>query len=402
MNLNKENLSHSFPEVSDKQIGLVIKYQEKFSLTLENLKCLNPDCNKIRAWNSSSTNFKYCCSKECTKQMKKEIDIIRIQKQLGIKSSNDSIKKRKETNSKKTELEKKEIQKKREETCLLKYGVRNQNQCESIIQKRKQTLSLIPKKIKENRIEKGKSTYFNRTGYSHPLSNPKNRKKINPNYTHITNFENWDDKDFWINNFITDNNYFNYHKVMLYFNCGQPAAHNQVRKLGIKYTSTGGISFQEQVIVDYLRGYLELIVIQNDRTILKPMELDIWLPELNLAIEWNGTYWHSYHETIGTSPNQLDQDYNQRRHQAKSSACLENGIRLLHLYEDLNSDNWMEVIDNFLVYEPELEALEFDLDSGCYPLGLEFDIIEPESRMVLKDRTIWNSGRIKLKEKNDN
>lgn len=33
-------------------------------------------------------------------------------------------------------------------------------------------------------------------------------------------------------------------------------------------------------------------VLENDRTVIKPKELDIYLPELKLALEYNGEYWH--------------------------------------------------------------------------------------------------------------
>lgn len=34
-------------------------------------------------------------------------------------------------------------------------------------------------------------------------------------------------------------------------------------------------------------------IIRNDRQLIKPYELDILIPELNLAFEFNGDYWHS-------------------------------------------------------------------------------------------------------------
>ena len=34
-------------------------------------------------------------------------------------------------------------------------------------------------------------------------------------------------------------------------------------------------------------------ILRNDRKVIKPYELDILVPELNLAFEFNGIYWHS-------------------------------------------------------------------------------------------------------------
>jgi hypothetical protein len=383
-----------YPEASELQIRAAIKYQDKFSLTLENLKCLNPDCNKMRVWNQSSTNFKYCCSSVCTKIMLPEINKNRGLKRKGIKQSEDQILKRKLSYSL---LDQKAINKKREETCLKRFGVPNQNQNPEVLIKRKKTVSEKPTETKRKSYILAKETYFQKTGYGHHFSNPNVRiKKNNSNYKHYADFKHWDDKDFWINNFITESNNFDYIKCMNHFNCKQPAAHNQIKKLGIEYVKIGATSLQEQAIIPYLES-LGVSAVANDRTIIPNQELDIWIPSLKLAIEWNGSYWHSYHETLGTSPQQLDYDFCKYRHQRKALACLEAGIRLLQLYEDINLSNWEEQIDKFIVYDPDTAIDIYDLDSGCYPLGADYKILEPESRIVLKDRVLWTAGKLKSK-----
>lgn len=59
----------------------------------------------------------------------------------------------------------------------------------------------------------------------------------------------------------------------------------------------------------------------NDRSILYPYELDIYIPSKNLAIEFNGDYWHS----------DLFKDFDY--HQNKTNNCAEKGIRLIHIFE---------------------------------------------------------------------
>ena len=34
-------------------------------------------------------------------------------------------------------------------------------------------------------------------------------------------------------------------------------------------------------------------LIQNDRNLIKPYQLDIIIPKIKLAIQFNGLYWHS-------------------------------------------------------------------------------------------------------------
>lgn len=50
-------------------------------------------------------------------------------------------------------------------------------------------------------------------------------------------------------------------------------------------------SFFEKQIYEYVHS-INPSAIQNDRTQIKPFELDVYLPDLNLAFECNGEYWH--------------------------------------------------------------------------------------------------------------
>jgi len=62
--------------------------------------------------------------------------------------------------------------------------------------------------------------------------------------------------------------------------------------------------------------------IQSDRTILNGKELDIYIPDKNIAIEFNGIYWHS-------ELNGKDKNY----HLNKTQQCKKKGIQLIHIFE---------------------------------------------------------------------
>lgn len=62
---------------------------------------------------------------------------------------------------------------------------------------------------------------------------------------------------------------------------------------------------------------------RRDRTLIKPLELDIVIPDHNLAIEFNGLIWHS--EMYGK-----DKTY----HINKTKLCNDAGFRLVHIWED--------------------------------------------------------------------
>ena len=74
------------------------------------------------------------------------------------------------------------------------------------------------------------------------------------------------------------------------------------------------------------KKYIESIysgkLIFNTRKVISPLEIDIYIPDKNLAIECNGTFWHS-------SLNNCDENY----HYNKSIKCQKLGIKLIHIYE---------------------------------------------------------------------
>jgi hypothetical protein len=55
-----------------------------------------------------------------------------------------------------------------------------------------------------------------------------------------------------------------------------------------------GFSKAEKEIVEYIKSIYTGEIQENTRRIIPPKELDIYLPELKLAIEYNGTYFHGY------------------------------------------------------------------------------------------------------------
>lgn len=94
-------------------------------------------------------------------------------------------------------------------------------------------------------------------------------------------------------------------------------------RITIKYHNK---SVAEKSICDFLESH-NVQVVRNSRSIIPPFELDFYLPDYKVAIEFNGLYWHS--------------DWNVPRtyHQDKLEASNHNGIRLLTVFENEWSDN---------------------------------------------------------------
>jgi len=82
-------------------------------------------------------------------------------------------------------------------------------------------------------------------------------------------------------------------------------------------------SVAELEILDFVRSISQTTVLSGNRSQIFPLELDIYLPDQKIAIEYCGLYWHS--ELRGKH-----QDY----HLTKLRLCQEKGIRLVTIFED--------------------------------------------------------------------
>ena len=131
-------------------------------------------------------------------------------------------------------------------------------------------------------------------------------------------------------------------------------------ELDNKIKIVSGSSNAEIEIADYIKTIYNSTIIRNDRQVLGGKELDIYIPEKKLAIEFNGTYWHS---TI-----YKDKNY----HQQKTITCAKNDIRLIHIFEYEwinNQDKIKNYLYNILsnnqttVYARDCSVQEIDADT---------------------------------------
>lgn len=79
----------------------------------------------------------------------------------------------------------------------------------------------------------------------------------------------------------------------------------------------------ELELLEYIKSVYPKEVIHNDRTVLKPFELDVYLPEENIAFEFCGGLWHS--------TKFIKDKY---KHRNKYQSCEEKNIRLVTIFED--------------------------------------------------------------------
>jgi hypothetical protein len=99
-------------------------------------------------------------------------------------------------------------------------------------------------------------------------------------------------------------------------------------------------------------GNLNIEYIHSDWNIITPQELDFYIPSHNLAIEFDGIYWHSELQGKG-------KDY----HLSKTEKCLNKNINLLHIFENewvdpVKQSIWKSIIKDRLGLNEKIYANE--------------------------------------------
>jgi hypothetical protein len=236
-----------------------------------------------------------------------------------------------------------EIKKKIQETMLRLYGVTNPSQSPILRAKAQQTSQkhygiLNPRWAPEVQ-QKVKNTLMQSHAVMHPMQSPviaqrATLSRLQKKYSAET-LQKLVNPDFWQQEYVTSNKPL--YQIALELGSSpstvgrymaQVAPHIEVRE------NTQMHSFQEKVLQEWLEAELDLSFFPTtlkqimkdqgqDRDVNSRYTLDLYLPDKNLAIEYNGLYWHS----TDFHPDPL-------YHLKKTEACEALGIRLIHIWED--------------------------------------------------------------------
>lgn len=103
-----------------------------------------------------------------------------------------------------------------------------------------------------------------------------------------------------------------------------------------------GIVEQISKIASYpeeeIKKLLNKNVLKKDRSVLRPLEIDLFNKEKKIGIEYNGVFWHS--------EKHKEKDY----HFNKSVKAENKGVYLIHVFEDEWIKKNREGIENFLIH----------------------------------------------------
>ena len=294
-------------------------------------------CNKPTNYINFTRGYQLCCSIQCAA----------IEKGSKISKTKQSY----------TKEQRQQIKEKRENTCLKKYG----------------TISNLSTK---DNIEKAHSKESRRKAI-------KTRKKHIIDGTIIGQNvkQSWKTRNKQLQEFCIKNNctlitkliaqygqgFLSLELPRIYINKQNNAISNEYLPLIDEYFKTNQYSNKskaEQYIIDNL-NYNDTII-HNDRQVLKPKEIDIYIPKLKIGIEYNGIYWHSF-----------ERSQNKYIHRYKSIACKNLNIRLIHIFEFEDLDDQ--------IYKLNQLILGNDLFDNDFTKNSLLDIPKNEPNIIYKD-----------------
>jgi Ackermannviridae homing endonuclease len=226
-------------------------------------------------------------------------------------------------------LQNKEIKEKMLNTVKNKYGVDCVLKVDEIKEKAKQTNIErygVDNVFKLKEVQNNICKLFNKKYGGRPLNNVKIKEKmletLKITYKNkiLSSYEN-------IINYDFDNKVFTFEcEKCGKFEIKHTLLHNRTQSKTIICTKCNPINQQtsglEIQLLEFIKNNYSGIILSSIRTIINPLELDIYLPNLNLAFEFNGLYWHN-------ELNKSD-DY----HLNKTELCEKQGIQLIHIWED--------------------------------------------------------------------
>ncbi len=373
-------------------------------------KC--PVCGNLPAY--STGKFRTYCSKRCA-----QLDEEKFLKKYGVKHHLKSEKvkeKRKKTvlekygvdnvgkitreKAKKTTLEKygvdnytktKEYQQKRVQTSLKKYGVPHPMKSQQIKEKLKSSL----KDKREEIHQKVKRTLLERYGVSSPMHIEHVKEKVLQNYKEKVwerllikleknNIEPLFDFDTFKKVSVKDRKRY----LFLCKKCGTNFLdHLDNGNIPVCPNCFKNVSNPEQIIISFLKDK-GITFDSNNRTVIKPFEIDIYVPHVKLGIDVNGIYFHTYEKLL--QERKLSEKQAKNYHRLKWLLSKEKGIHLVQFWDSeviRKKETVFSIIGSFVGINKRIYARECHIEELDEKTAFKFFIENHLSDRVVVGKT---------------
>ena len=142
-----------------------------------------------------------------------------------------------------------------------------------------------------------------------------------------------------------------------------------------------GVSKAEDEINNFLKKIYSGEIIRNDRKTLDGKELDFYIPNKKIGIEYNGIFWHS----------EINGNKDKKYHLNKTSLAENKGIHLIQIFED----EWIEKQN---IVKNRLEYILSDETRKVYARNCDIKEIDNASKnKFLNENHIQGSDNTKIK-----
>ena len=296
-------------------IDLPVSHLGNGSHAIVDVRCDICDCEKKIMYQKYQKNIKngnfYSCSSKCSQKKVKATSIKKYGKEYYTQttiSKNQFRKSSLERYGETTPLKSDLILRKIRKTNLKKYGVENPFSSKDIVNKIRKT------NLKKYGVENPSKSNIIKEDISNKMIDLWKNKSINfYNDMDVVSYEdgiytiNCDQNhQFKITKSLLSNRRFLETKICTICNDSTP-----------KKFSGQEVKLREFVYQNYQKD-----ILLNDRSLIGPYEVDIYLPDIKLAIEFNGLYWHS------------EMKKGKNYHFNKHKLCKDKGVELFQIYED--------------------------------------------------------------------
>ena len=270
-----------------------------------------------------------------------------------------------------------ELLSKGKKTCLKRYGNINYNNSEK---------ANITKKKKYgncNNYEKIKQTNISRYGVDNPAKSSivktkakqTCQEKYGVDYTWQSEQIKQKGKQTKLDRYNNEN-YNNREKAkqtcITKYGVDNPIKNKSIQKKALAHTT----SKAEDLLEEFIKTFYDGEILRNKTGIIGRLELDLYLPDIKLAIEYNGIRYHS-----------IEMGKPKDRTLKKSIACKNKGIRLVHIYEFEDFNIQKQLLKDLILGKDNYDKRDFNKNNFL-------DIPEPE--IIYKDDsyTVYGAGKL--------
>lgn len=278
-------------------------------------------------------------------------------------------------------------------TCLQRYGVDNvlKLKNKNCVPQTEQAKQLIERSIQNNWQKYGTGNYT--TSYLNKTRSLHSRYTIDiDEQEYIKRFRRLQDAEYIKQHFINDDGYFLFDQFCQYFKIDDNCAYKVKKKFNVLNANVRQNEVEQRNLFDQIQCTNKIL---NSRSIIAPQELDMYLPDYELAIEYNGLMYHSigveryYHFNHFTDP---------LYHYKKYQKCKQKGIRLFSIFDFEDQTKWLSIINDVMGYNQQtngsVKQISLQESNQFIEQNSIFDVINNQRVMCLGE--YFNDQLIRL------